>query len=361
VQLFDLSHELKLGFHSRREVIEYLQYSHSSLHINIGLPWVLIILMNTKRQKSGRFLRTLGSMTKTEAWFRAFRLRTLPLSFSSVILGSLMALYKNSFDGSILAGALLTTLFLQILSNLANDYGDFVNGVDNDGRTGPERSVQSGVISAKEMKVAIIFFSILSFASGIWLLLNAVDNIEFGAITAFFIVGLLAIGAAIKYTIGKNPYGYKGFGDVAVFLFFGITGVAGTFYLHTAELSWIDLLPAVSIGALSTGVLNLNNMRDVENDKASGKKSLVVKMGFESARIYHFILLLVAVLSALAYTLINFHSGYQFVFLVTLPLIFQNARIVLTTDRSSELDQELKKLAFTTLLFALTFGIGLVY
>jgi len=300
-------------------------------------------------------------MSKTEAWFRAFRLRTLPLSFSSVILGSLMALYKNSFDGAILVGALLTTLFLQILSNLANDYGDFVNGVDNKDRMGPERSVQSGVISAKEMKVAIILFSILSFASGIWLLLNAADNIEFGAITAFFVVGLLAIGAAIKYTVGKNPYGYQGFGDVAVFLFFGITGVAGTFYLHTAELSWIDLLPAISIGALSTGVLNLNNMRDIDNDKASGKRSLVVVMGFESARIYHILLLILAVASALIYTLINFASGYQFIFLITLPLIFQNAKVVLTTDRSSDLDQELRKLAFTTLLFALTFGIGLVY
>jgi len=300
-------------------------------------------------------------MSKTEAWFRAFRLRTLPLSFSSVILGSLMALYKNSFDGAILVGALLTTLFLQVLSNLANDYGDFVNGVDNHKRTGPERSVQSGIISIKEMKAAIILFSILSFASGIWLLLSAADNVEFGALTAFFVIGLLAIGAAIKYTIGKNPYGYQGFGDVAVFLFFGITGVAGTFYLHTAELSWIDLLQAVSLGALSTGVLNLNNMRDVENDKASGKRSLVVLMGFESARIYHLLLLILAVAAALTYTLINFASGYQFIFLITLPLIFQNAKVVMTTDRSSDLDQELRKLAFTTLLFALTFGIGLVY
>lgn len=308
-----------------------------------------------------RFLRTLPHMTKTEAWFKAFRLRTLPLSFSSVILGSLMALYKNSFDGSILVGALLTTLFLQILSNLANDYGDFVNGVDNAERTGPERSVQSGLISAKEMKIAIILFSILSFSSGIWLLLNASDNIEFGALTAFFVLGLLAIAAAIKYTVGKNPYGYQGLGDVAVFLFFGITGVAGTFYLHTAELSWLDLLPAVSIGALATGVLNLNNMRDIDNDRSSGKRSLVVVMGFESARIYHVILLVVALTTALTYTLINFTSGYQFVFLITLPLLFQNAMVVLRTDRSSELDQELRKLAFTTLLFAMTFGLGLVY
>jgi 1,4-dihydroxy-2-naphthoate octaprenyltransferase len=300
-------------------------------------------------------------MTKTEAWFRAFRLRTLPLSLSSVILGSLMALYKDSFDLSILLGAMLTTLFLQVLSNLANDYGDFVNGVDNKDRLGPERSVQSGLISASEMKFAIIICSILAFLSGIWLLLNAADNIEFGAITVLFIIGLLAIGAAIKYTVGKSPYGYKGLGDLAVFMFFGITGVAGTFYLHTAELSPVDLLPAVSIGALSTGVLNLNNMRDHDNDKASGKKSLVVMMGLESARLYHVVLLLLALCSALAYTLLHFSSGYQFVYLITVPLLFQNARMVLITDRASELDAELKKLAFSTLLFALTFGLGLVY
>ncbi|MEM9051005.1 MAG: 1,4-dihydroxy-2-naphthoate polyprenyltransferase [Bacteroidota bacterium] len=318
-------------------------------------------LMAKEKQKSDSILRSSQDMTKAQAWFRAFRLRTLPLSFSSVILGSLMAMYKESFDFNILIGALTTTLFLQVLSNLANDYGDSVNGVDNEDRTGPERSVQSGVIKASEMKVAIIIFTILSFASGIWLLLSASNNIEFGAVTVFFVVGLMAIGAAIKYTVGKNPYGYQGFGDLAVFLFFGITGVAGTYYLHTAELSWLDLLPAVSNGALSTGVLNLNNMRDHENDRASGKRSLVVLMGIDSARRYHVALLVIAVLASLAYTALHFKSGFQFIYLITIPLLFQNARVVMITDRASDLDKELKKLAISTLLFALTFGVGLIY
>ena len=300
-------------------------------------------------------------MSKTKAWLRAFRLRTLPLSFSSVILGSLMAAYRQSFDLSILIGALSTTLFLQVLSNLANDYGDFVKGVDNKDRTGPERSVQSGAIEVGEMKLAIVIFSLLSFASGIWLLLNAADNLEFGAIAVFLVLGLLAIGAAIKYTVGKNPYGYQGLGDLAVFLFFGITGVGGTYYLYTAELSWADLLPAVSIGALSTGVLNLNNMRDHENDRASGKRSLVVLLGLESARRYHIALLVIALLASLAYTFLNFKSGFQFIYLITIPLLFQNARVVITTTRVSDLDKELKKLAISTLLFALTFGVGLIY
>lgn len=300
-------------------------------------------------------------MTKTQAWFRAFRLRTLPLSMSSVLLGSLMALYKNSFDLWILVGALSTTLFLQILSNLANDYGDYVNGVDNADRLGPERSVQSGLIKADEMRMAIVLFTILSFASGIWLLLNAAEKVKFGAIGIFFVLGILAIGAAIKYTVGRNPYGYQGLGDLAVFLFFGLAGVAGTYYLHTAELSWVEVLPAVSVGLQATGVLNLNNMRDHDNDKVSGKRSLVVLMGIRRARIYHVMLLAFALLSAIAYTILNFSSGYQLVYLITVPLLIQNARVVLITDRSSELDKELKKLALTTLIFSITFGLGLVY
>jgi len=300
-------------------------------------------------------------MTKTKAWFRAFRLRTLPLSMSSVLLGSLMALYRGAFDLTILLGALLTTLFLQILSNLANDYGDFVNGVDNSGRLGPERSVQSGIIKASEMKFAIVLFTALSFASGVWLLLEALNNVNFGIIGIFFILGLLAIGAAIKYTVGKNPYGYQGLGDLAVFVFFGLTGVAGTFYLHTAELSWVDVLPAVSVGFLATGVLNLNNMRDHDNDRDSGKRSLVVLMGIKRARIYHVILLISALACALAYTALNFSSGYQLLYLVTVPLLVQNGRVVLMTNRASDLDKELKKLALTTLLFSITFGLGLIY
>jgi 1,4-dihydroxy-2-naphthoate octaprenyltransferase len=202
---------------------------------------------------------------------------------------------------------------------------------------------------------------VLSFGSGIWLLLTAADKIRFGAIGIFFVLGVLAIGAAIKYTVGKNPYGYQGLGDLAVFLFFGLTGVAGTYYLHTAELSWIEILPAVSVGLLATGVLNLNNMRDHDNDKVSGKHSLVVLMGMKRARLYHVLLLAFAILSATAYTFLNFSSAYQLLYLITVPLLVQNARVVLITNRSSELDKELKKLALTTLLFSITFGLGLIY
>jgi 1,4-dihydroxy-2-naphthoate octaprenyltransferase len=300
-------------------------------------------------------------MTKIESWFKAFRLRTLPLSFSSVILGSFLAMFKGSFNVSILIWALITTLFLQVLSNLANDYGDGVSGVDNDARQGPKRSVQSGEISTKEMIYAIVIVAVLSLASGIWLLIKASQNLEITTTLSFFVLGIFAIAAAIKYTVGKNPYGYKGFGDLAVFIFFGLAGVAGTYFLHAGEIAWPEFLPAVSIGFLATGVLNLNNLRDFENDSVSGKRSLVVIMGIRNAKIYHTFLILGSIAAAVLYTLMHFTSGYQFLFLVVVPLLLQNLSVVWKSSRASEIDAELKKLALATLIFALTMGLGLVY
>lgn len=300
-------------------------------------------------------------MTHIEAWFKAFRLRTLPLSFSSVILGSLLALWQNSFQLEILIGALITTLFLQILSNLANDYGDFQNGVDNEGRIGPARTLQSGDIKANQMKIAIVIIAILAFLSGLWLLWQAAQNIGLVKVLTFIGIGVLAIAAAIKYTIGKKPYGYSGFGDVAVFLFFGLTGVGGTYYLHANNITWSEILPAVSIGLLATGVLNVNNMRDVENDKKTGKRSLVVMMGIKRAKIYHTILILGAIATAIVFTVIHFQSYYQLLFLITLPMLIQHIAVVRKNEHPSELDGELKKLALGTLVFALTLGIGLNY
>lgn len=296
-----------------------------------------------------------------EAWIKAFRLRTLPLSLSSVILGSLLAMWQGSFHLSILIGAMVTTLFLQILSNLANDYGDFQNGIDNEKRVGPERALQSGEINPKSMRWAIAIFITLSLISGIWLLLEASKIVDVGKLLTFFLIGILAIAAAVKYTIGKKPYGYRGMGDIAVFLFFGLTGVGGTYYLHTNEISWIKLLPAISIGLLATGVLNLNNLRDRENDKNSGKHSLVVLLGSRKAKIYHLLLILLAILSALIFTLLNYESAYQWLFLLAVPMLIQNIFTVVKNERPSELDSELKKLALATLIFALTMGIGLNY
>jgi 1,4-dihydroxy-2-naphthoate octaprenyltransferase len=300
-------------------------------------------------------------MMKASAWLSAFRLRTLPLAFSSVILGSLLALSSGSFYIEILIASLLTTLFLQVLSNLANDYGDHSSGVDNDKRVGPQRAVQSGEITPKEMLVGIAICALLALGSGIWLLLEAISSVGLKSVLIFFGIGLLAITAAITYTVGKRPYGYIGLGDVMVFIFFGIVGVGGTFYLHTNEMELLDLLPAVSIGLLATGVLNLNNMRDEHGDREAGKRSLVVLMGLKRARIYHAFLIITAMVSALAYTALRYNSPYQFLFLISFPVLIQNIFAVFHTEPQSELDKELKKLALSTLVFSLTFGIGMIY
>lgn len=300
-------------------------------------------------------------MEKLEAWLRAFRLRTLPLSLSSVILGSLLAYFKGSFEFSVLAGAAATTLFLQILSNLANDYGDAKSGVDNDRRTGPQRAVHSGEISANEMRVGIGIFALLAFGSGIWLLTGTAVELPLITVGVFVVLGLMAIAAAVFYTVGRRPYGYIGLGDLAVFVFFGLCGVLGTFFLHTQNLTWTELLPAASMGFLATGVLNLNNMRDRESDQQSGKRSLAVLLGEKRSKLYHQFLLGMAIACAVSYTALHFRSGYQFLWLVTVPMIVQNMIVVWNNTRPSELDGELRKLAFSTLFFAVTFGLGLIY
>lgn len=299
-------------------------------------------------------------MNKTKAWFHAFRLRTLPLALSSIFLGSFLAASINAFSLKILILATLTTLFLQILSNLANDLGDSISGADNNERIGPERAVQSGVISKKEMKRMLIFFVLLSLISGLWLLFEGLQSISWKQGVVMLVVGLLAISAAINYTIGKNPYGYSGFGDLFVFLFFGLVGVLGTYFLHTGSMSWSIFLPAISVGLLSVGVLNLNNLRDVDNDAKSGKMTIVVKMGVSKAKRYHILLLSLAMILAVLYTLLNWGSVFQFLFLVSFPFIVRNIFHVVRNRNAQDLDPELKRLAISTLLFSLSFGLGLV-
>jgi len=298
-------------------------------------------------------------MTKTKAWITALRLRTLPLSISGVITGSLIALSKSIFDWKVFCLALTTTLFLQILSNLANDYGDNQNGADNLGRIGPERMVQSGVISAKEMKRMILLFATMASVSGVSLLL--ISHLEIFSVSFFvlLILGILAIWAALTYTIGNNPYGYSGWGDLSVFLFFGLLSVIGTYYLYAGEITIDIFLPAISIGALSVGVLNINNMRDHDNDKATGKNTVVVKIGVSKAKYYHTALLATALIASLLYMFVNhiYYPGYLFVFILV-PLA-KHLLHVFRFQNPSSFDKELKKLALITILFSLAFGTGI--
>ena len=299
-------------------------------------------------------------MASKKAWITAFRLRTLPLALSSVILGSLLALYNHSFHWDILILAVTTTLFLQILSNLANGDGDAVHGVDNHGRVGPQRGIQKGEITLGDMKTAVIIFILLSFISGVLLLFIAFRGYSFSNGLIMFLIGIAAISAALKYTVGKNPYGYAGLGDFAVFIFFGLVGVLGTFFLQTHFVGVPEILPAMSIGFFSTGVLNLNNLRDRKNDAAYGKHTIVVKLGVSKAKMYHTSLLISGMVCAIVYSIFSNAGIWQWIYLLTFPLLVRSIIVVNKNSNPALLDPELKKLAISTLLFSVLFGVGLV-
>ncbi len=294
-----------------------------------------------------------------KSWIHAFRLKTLPLALSNTIMGSYLAVADDKFRWSVFVLAALTTVLLQILSNMANDYGDFINGKDTAERIGPKRMVQSGEITPKNMLFGIIVIGNICIVSGISLILIGTNGINISNFLVFGLLGVAAIAAAIKYTVGKNPYGYRGLGDVFVFIFFGLVGVIGTYFLHTQSFHWDLLLPATSIGLLSTGVLNMNNMRDFEADKNAGKKTIVVAMGVKNAAFYHLFLVGGASIAAVIYTLLNYESLWQWLFLLSFPLLYLNLRKVFTYREATELYPELPRLSMATLVFALSFGIGL--
>ncbi|MDW8296458.1 MAG: 1,4-dihydroxy-2-naphthoate polyprenyltransferase [Raineya sp.] len=295
---------------------------------------------------------------RIKLWLRAFRLRTLPLALCSVGMGAILAYQQGSFQSRIFILTVATTIFLQILSNLANDYGDAQSGIDKE-RQGEQRMVQSGLISPQAMKKAIIVFVVLSFFSGTWLLYEAFfrNGNQIGQFLTFLALGILAIIAAITYTMGKKPYGYIGLGDLAVLVFFGWVGVVGAFYLHTQTWEWLVVLPATSCGLFSVAVLNVNNIRDIDTDSKAGKNSIPVRLGKSRAVKYHYFVLAVAVILCLLYNLLTFATWEQYLFLLTLPLLLKNAWAVKNLQ-GWQLDSYLKQMALTTLLFVLLFGLG---
>lgn len=290
-------------------------------------------------------------------WLSAFRLRTLPLALSSIGMGSFLAAAEGKFSWSIFSLCALTTIFLQVLSNLANDYGDTMNGADSEHREGPSRAVQSGEISIGAMKRAIAIFIGLSLMFGISLLYLAF-GLNMKAFLFFFGLGVLAILAAIAYTAGRKPYGYMGLGDLSVLTFFGLVGVMGSYYLFTNTMSLDLILPAISCGLFSVAVLNVNNIRDIESDKKAGKYSIPVRIGREAAVKYHVAIIFIGVLASLVYCFINYHSWYQFAFIVVLPLFSVNIKAVKNKRSAQELDPYLKQMALSTLIFILFFGFG---
>jgi len=293
-------------------------------------------------------------------WISAFRLKTLPLALSNTIIGSALAVMDGGFRWSIFGLAAATTVLLQIMSNMANDYGDFVNGKDTAERIGPKRMVQSGEINPKTMLRGIIIIGILCAISGLALILIGTAGMNITNLLLFGALGIAAIAAAIKYTVGKNPYGYRGLGDIFVFIFFGLVGVLGTYFLHTQSFRWDLLLPASSIGFLSVGVLNMNNMRDYEADKKAGKRTIVVAMGERNAAFYHSFLVVGAIILTAVFTTLNYHSVWQWLFLLCTPLLFLNLKKVFTYKNGSELYPELPRVSMAALVFALMFLLGII-
>lgn len=289
-------------------------------------------------------------------WIDAFRLRTLPLAMSSVLMGAFLAASVGAFRWDVFVLCVTTTIFLQILSNLANDYGDSIHGADSADRRGPQRAVQSGKITAAQMKGGIIVFIVLSLVSGISLLFIAF-GLNWNVILFFLGLGILSIIAAIAYTVGKRPYGYAGLGDISVFIFFGLTGVLGSLYLYTHELSGAHVLPAISCGVFAVGVLNINNIRDIESDRIAGKYSIPVRIGRANAVRYHWVLIFSGLISAGLFVWISYTSPVQLLFLCSVPVFMLIGKNVQQKPQH-QLDPYLKFMALATLLFVLLFGVG---
>lgn len=295
-----------------------------------------------------------------KSWIEAARPRTLPLSLSCILMGCFLAAATGQFSWPVALLSVLTTALLQILSNFANDYGDAVNGKDTELREGPRRAVHSGSITPSSMLKAIILFSVLSLISGISLLTIALQNAPANTFYVFLGIGIACIIAAITYTAGKRPYGYVGLGDLSVLIFFGWVGVLGSNYLHTLNWNWGLLLPATSCGLFAVGVLNINNIRDIESDRATGKNSIPVRLGRPNAIVYHWLILLVGMACVLIYTIQNFSGYTSLIFLLSFPFFIKNGLAVSRLQKASELDPYLKQMALSTLLFVVLFGIGVI-
>lgn len=294
-------------------------------------------------------------------WIEAARLRTLPLSVSGIIVGSMYALANPTenvytptevFNWRIFGFALLTTLGLQVLSNFANDYGDGVKGTDNEDRIGPKRAIQSGVITPQAMKKAIIITSLLTLLSAITLIYFAFGETNFVYSIFFLLLGIAAIVSAIRYTVGNSAYGYKGFGDLFVFVFFGLVSTLGVNFLYSKEIDPLLILPAVAIGLLSVGVLNLNNMRDEASDKKSGKNTIVVKMGGQAAKKYHYFLIITAMVLVVAFAILSDYNFDQYLFLLAYIPLTKHLIVVYKNQEPKLLDPELKRVALSTFLLS---------
>jgi len=297
---------------------------------------------------------------KLKMWWETARPKTLPLALASIFTGSALGYWANpqGFNGLVMALCLLTTILLQVLSNFANDYGDHQKGSDTEERIGPLRGIQKGAISAKELKWGLILMVVASFLSGSFLIGIAYENLS--DLLAFAGLGILAIVAAITYTVGAKPYGYMGLGDISVLVFFGLLGVGGTYYLQTHSIDSHIILPAIGSGLLASAVLNINNLRDIEQDAKAGQNTLAVRLGAYKGRVYHCILLSVAALCYLAFAVATAISWTNYLFILAMPLLAKHAIFVYRSQQPSELRPMLAQMSMISLLINILFSLGLL-
>ncbi len=301
-----------------------------------------------------------GSGSGAAIWIDAMRPRTLPLAIASILMGSALAASRSPFSWTITILAITTAVLLQILSNLANDYGDSQHGADSVQREGPLRAVQSGAVSSRAMLLASGITALLAMISGLALLWVAFGSEGRQFFVLFVLLGLAAILAAVGYTAGFRPYGYAGLGDLAVLIFFGWAAVMGTYFLQTMRLDWDIFLPATSCGLLAVAALNINNIRDRRSDSLAGKNTVPVRFGLHAARLYHWFLIVAAILLAALYVILNYTSPWQFLFVVTIPFLLRNGILVWRTADPLQLNPLLKQMSISTLLFVLFFSAGQV-
>lgn len=298
------------------------------------------------------------SVSIKQAWLESLRPRTLPLAFASIVCGSALAYWQGVFDPAVALLALLTAGLLQILSNLANDYGDAVKGSDKEDRIGPLRGMQKGVITQAQMKRALIVTVVLICLSGLSLV--AVACRTPADFIGFLILGLLSIVAAITYTVGTRPYGYMGLGDISVLVFFGWLSVAGSWYLQAHMLAPLVFLPATACGLLATAVLNINNLRDIDSDRENGKNTLAVRLGPVLARRYHVCLLMGSLLCLAVFNLVWLKSLWGWLFVLAAPLLVKQAMYVLREREPVAMRPMLERTVKAALLINLLFAVGVV-
>lgn len=304
-------------------------------------------------------------MASIKAWVSAFRPRTLFLAVGTTICGTGMAMkvdmlsaVGNKCSPIIFILTTITAILLQLLSNLANDLGDYQQGTDITGkRVGPMRAVQSGEITPRQMKTAVYITISLSVLAGLSLIYVALQFMEYKYILLFLLLGAAAIYAAIKYTSGKNPYGYKGLGDIFSFLFFGPVPVVGTYFLHTHQVDFMPWLPAIGLGLLSAAVLNINNMRDMENDRESGKITIPIRIGFDNAKVYHLFLTIGMFACLIGYGILYLSDWAQYLYIIVFVLFVLILKGIFSTKENRLLDPYLKYTSMSTFLLSLVFSI----